>query len=154
MPGGEIHVYFANEFPFPDTAEQEISLVRSRDGGETLDREGLFWHFPGYLGAGTVEFIAPLPVPELAPSRVEDGVRVFELSAQEGTRAFVPQGETATLGYNGSYLGPTLVAARGIYRALVQVCPGQFFRMWHRCGPLSNRSASRNPDEGPMQFQS
>jgi hypothetical protein len=44
--------------------------------------------------------------------------------------------------------------AYGIYRALVQVCPGQFFRMWHRCGPLSNRSASRNPDEGPMQFQS
>ncbi|NLP85588.1 multicopper oxidase domain-containing protein [Microbacterium sp. CFH 90308] len=63
--------------------------------------------------AGTVDFAAPLPVPELAPSRVEDGVRVFDLSAQEGTTAFVPQGETATLGYNGSYLGPTLVAARG-----------------------------------------
>ncbi len=35
---GEVHVYFANEFPFQHTAEQEISLVRSRDGGRTWSR--------------------------------------------------------------------------------------------------------------------
>ena len=35
LPDGEIHVYFANEFPYQTTAEQEISLVRSRDGGRT-----------------------------------------------------------------------------------------------------------------------
>lgn len=35
LPSGEVHVYFANEAPFTDTAEQEISLLRSRDGGRT-----------------------------------------------------------------------------------------------------------------------
>ena len=35
LPDGEIHVYFANEFPYQTTAEQEISLIRSRDGGRT-----------------------------------------------------------------------------------------------------------------------
>lgn len=63
--------------------------------------------------AGTVTFEQPLQIPELAPSRVEDGVRVFELDAHEDTTSFVAQGETPTLGYNGSYLGPTLVAERG-----------------------------------------
>ena len=62
---------------------------------------------------GTTEFVRPLAVPPLAPSRVEDGVRVFELSAEEGSTAFTDGPATATLGYNGSYLGPTLVAARG-----------------------------------------
>ncbi|WP_106814073.1 multicopper oxidase family protein [Microbacterium timonense] len=63
--------------------------------------------------AGSVDFENPLAVPALAPSRVEDGVRVFELTAQEGRSSFVPQGQTPTLGYNGAYLGPTLVADRG-----------------------------------------
>ena len=63
--------------------------------------------------AGTVEFVNPLAVPALAPSRVEDGVRVFELTAQAGSSSFLPGAETPTLGYNGSYLGPTLVAERG-----------------------------------------
>jgi hypothetical protein len=35
LPDGEIHVYFANEFPYQATSEQEISLIRSRDGGKT-----------------------------------------------------------------------------------------------------------------------
>jgi FtsP/CotA-like multicopper oxidase with cupredoxin domain len=62
---------------------------------------------------GTMDFHAPMAVPPLAPSRVEDGVRVFELTAQEGRSSFVSQGETPTLGYDGAYLGPTLVAQRG-----------------------------------------
>lgn len=39
LPGGEIHLYFANEFPFPDSNEQEISLLRSSDLGETWTTE-------------------------------------------------------------------------------------------------------------------
>lgn len=62
---------------------------------------------------GAVEFTQPMPIPPLAESRVEDGVRVFTLEAQTGTTDFVPEGSTPTLGYNGSYLGPTLVAQRG-----------------------------------------
>ena len=63
--------------------------------------------------AGTLDFSAPLAVPPLAPSRVEHGVRVFELTPQEGSSSFVTGGETPTLGYDGAYLGPTLVAQRG-----------------------------------------
>ncbi len=35
LPDGEIHVYFANEAPYPKSGEQEISLLRSTDGGRT-----------------------------------------------------------------------------------------------------------------------
>ncbi len=63
--------------------------------------------------AGSTEFAQPLRIPELAPSTLVDGVRVFALEAREGRTSFVAQGETPTFGYNGSYLGPTLVAERG-----------------------------------------
>lgn len=62
---------------------------------------------------GTLSFVHPLRIPALAPSRVENGVRVFELDAREGRSDLVPQGTTPTLGYSGDLLGPTLVAARG-----------------------------------------
>ncbi|MFB3826460.1 MAG: sialidase family protein [Bryobacteraceae bacterium] len=35
LPWGELHLYFANEKPYPDTTEQEITLMRSFDNGET-----------------------------------------------------------------------------------------------------------------------
>ena len=35
LPWGEIQLYFANEKPYPDTAEQEIAMLRSFDDGET-----------------------------------------------------------------------------------------------------------------------
>jgi hypothetical protein len=35
LPTGEIHVCFANESPFRDSSEQEISLLRSCDGGKS-----------------------------------------------------------------------------------------------------------------------
>jgi len=59
-------------------------------------------------------FDAPLPVPPLAPSRVDaDGTRTFSLTAQEGTTRFVPGVETPTWGFDGDLLGPTLRASRG-----------------------------------------
>ncbi|MGO2113133.1 MAG: multicopper oxidase family protein, partial [Pseudoclavibacter sp.] len=60
-----------------------------------------------------VEFGTSLAIPPLAPSRVEDGVRVFDLSAHEGETEFVPGRPTATRGYNSDHLGPTLRAERG-----------------------------------------
>jgi FtsP/CotA-like multicopper oxidase with cupredoxin domain len=63
--------------------------------------------------SGTVSFDDALRIPPLAQSRVVDGVRVFELTAQEGVSHIVGNGTTPTLGYNGAYLGPTLVADRG-----------------------------------------
>lgn len=62
------------------------------------------------------EFDTPLAIPPLAESRVEDGVRIFELDAQDGERDFAPATEgvmTPTRGFNGDFLGPTLRAARG-----------------------------------------
>jgi suppressor of ftsI len=63
--------------------------------------------------AGTVAYENPLRIPPIAESRLEGDVRVFELTASEGRTDFVTGGPTPTLGYDGSYLGPTLVAARG-----------------------------------------
>ena len=63
---------------------------------------------------GPETFDAPLPVPPLAPSRVDaDGTRTFSLTAQEGTTRFVPGVETPTWGFDGDLLGPTLRASRG-----------------------------------------
>lgn len=59
------------------------------------------------------EFTNELVIPPLAPSRVVDGTRVFELTAQEGTTEFRQGVQTETWGFNGSYLGPTLRAERG-----------------------------------------
>jgi FtsP/CotA-like multicopper oxidase with cupredoxin domain len=60
------------------------------------------------------QFDTPLEVPPLATSHVaDDGTRVFELTAQEGTSQFLPGVTTPTWGFNGDYLGPTLRAQRG-----------------------------------------
>lgn len=38
LPSGEVQVYFSNEAPFKTTAEQEIALLRSHDGGKTWSK--------------------------------------------------------------------------------------------------------------------
>jgi len=35
LPDGEVQIYFANEAPYRDTDEQEITMMRSRDRGKT-----------------------------------------------------------------------------------------------------------------------
>lgn len=72
---------------------------------------------------GAVAFSNELRVPALAASTLVDGVRVFDLDIAAGRTEFVSRGATPTLGYNGSYLGPTLVAARG-ERVRVEVANG------------------------------
>ncbi|MGX1701528.1 multicopper oxidase family protein [Microbacterium sp. NPDC055357] len=63
--------------------------------------------------AGTTTFDTELAIPPLDEGRMEDGVRVFDLVAQEASSDIVSQGTTRTLGYNGAHLGPTLAAQRG-----------------------------------------
>ena len=63
--------------------------------------------------AGEVEFTRPLAIPPLAGSSLEDGVRVFSLDLQEGETDLGQGRRTPTLGVNGTFLGPTLRAARG-----------------------------------------
>lgn len=63
---------------------------------------------------GEVDFDRPLAIPPLAESTVgPDGTRVFALDARAGTTEFEPGEPSETWGFNGSYLGPTLVAERG-----------------------------------------
>lgn len=63
---------------------------------------------------GKVDFETPLAIPPLAESTVDpDGTRVFSLEAQAGTTEFTPGARSDTWGFDGSYLGPTLVAKRG-----------------------------------------
>jgi blue copper oxidase len=64
--------------------------------------------------AGKVSFTNRLTVPPLAPSRLDErGRRVFDLTVQQGWTEFFPGNATRTWGVNGSYLGPTIRAARG-----------------------------------------
>ncbi|NUP75242.1 MAG: multicopper oxidase domain-containing protein [Sinomonas sp.] len=60
-----------------------------------------------------VTFGTPLPVPPLADSTLEGGVRVFSLAPQAAKHEFVPGKPADSMGYNGPHLGPTLRAARG-----------------------------------------
>lgn len=75
---------------------------------------------PGIFGGatvstiGAVEFANELAIPELAESTVDaSGQRRFELTAEASTTEFTEGRETSTWGFNGSFLGPTLVAERG-----------------------------------------
>jgi hypothetical protein len=38
LPSGEVHIYFANEAPYTESAEQEISLMRSYDEGKSWSK--------------------------------------------------------------------------------------------------------------------
>ncbi len=61
-----------------------------------------------------MEAIRPLQIPPLADGRLDgDGRRVFRLTADEATTDFGQGGPADTLGFNGSYLGPTLHMRRG-----------------------------------------
>ena len=56
----------------------------------------------------------PLPIPPLADSTVgPDGTRIFTLRAMASETEMLPGVRTATWGFNGSILGPTLRARRG-----------------------------------------
>ena len=65
-------------------------------------------------GRRTPPLTRPLPIPPLADSTVgADGTRVFTLRAMAGETEMLPGVRTATWGFNGSILGPTLRARRG-----------------------------------------
>ena len=70
---------------------------------------------PGPISTvGEVEFDRPLAIPPLAESTIDaDGIRAFTLDARSGTTEFEPGVASDTWGFNGTYLGPTLVADRG-----------------------------------------
>lgn len=54
-----------------------------------------------------------LVIPPLLAPRLENGEKVFNLTVQQGSSEFFPGTRTASLGFNGAYLGPTLRARTG-----------------------------------------
>lgn len=55
-------------------------------------------------------FIPPI----LEPTSIDsEGYQVYDLAIQSGTHEFVPSVKSATYGYNGNFLGPTLRVAKG-----------------------------------------
>ncbi|MGC0272088.1 multicopper oxidase family protein [Pseudactinotalea sp. Z1739] len=62
---------------------------------------------------GEVDFDRALHVPPLAESRVEGGVRTFDLTMQAGETDLGQGSMTPTWGINGTHLAPTLRAERG-----------------------------------------
>lgn len=69
---------------------------------------------PGSLNVEKLTFRNPLQIPPvLRPERDKNGVREFALTMQEGRSRILPGAETATWGFNGAFLGPTLRASRG-----------------------------------------
>jgi FtsP/CotA-like multicopper oxidase with cupredoxin domain len=63
---------------------------------------------------GRVELTHPLAVPPVLDGRDDGtGTKVYDLRFQSGHRELLPGTTTATLGLNGSYLGPTLRASQG-----------------------------------------
>ncbi|MHC1787763.1 MAG: multicopper oxidase family protein [Christensenellales bacterium] len=56
----------------------------------------------------------PLRIPAiLEPDETKGSARLYTLTMDEGQTEFREGSQTATLGYNGSYLGPTLVLNKG-----------------------------------------
>lgn len=75
---------------------------------------GALWATTQVDTVGRVAFRRPLAIPPLAESELDgEGRRVFRLAARAGTSELLPGTRSRTWGYNGSYLGPTLRAARG-----------------------------------------
>ncbi|WP_372345051.1 multicopper oxidase family protein [Streptomyces sp. KL116D] len=72
------------------------------------------WNDAKVSTVGTTEFRNELAVPPLARSSLgKDGTRVFDLRMRTGEKEFTAGRKTATWGFDGDYLGPTLRARRG-----------------------------------------
>lgn len=63
--------------------------------------------------AAPISFNADLKIPPLLEGWGEQNNRVFELSLQNGSSAFVPGYQTPTFGISGAYLGPVIRARKG-----------------------------------------
>jgi FtsP/CotA-like multicopper oxidase with cupredoxin domain len=89
-----------------------VTLAVSVAGVGTAFATGI-GNAPAVDTVGAVDFDNPLAIPELADPVIEpDGTKVFTLEAAAGEASFVEGLDTPTWGFNGSYLGPTLRAAR------------------------------------------
>lgn len=82
-------------------------------GGLAVVGVGGYWLTDGMPRGEGSSYTTPLSIPPLLPSEIIDGERVFRLSAQQGETHLVPGVPFATMGFNGTYLAPTIRAASG-----------------------------------------
>ncbi len=74
---------------------------------------GLIVSLPVQVAAQRLITGAPLSIPPILEESGSEGrERVFDLTVQRGTREFATGTQSATLGYNGEYLGPTIRVRR------------------------------------------
>ena len=69
--------------------------------------------FPSPTNSKVAALTGTLIVPPLLVPKVQNGVKVFNLTLQKGQSQFMAGTTTATFGFNGSYLGPTIGASQG-----------------------------------------
>lgn len=74
LPSGEIHIYFANEAPYIASSEQEISLVRSVDNGESWSRAERVSFFAGRRDGMPVPIYLPHSK-QIAVAIEDNGIR-------------------------------------------------------------------------------
>jgi len=65
------------------------------------------WVVSGFFNTAGAQFTTPAPVPPTLSGNT------INLTLQNGTQQFYPGYNTATIGYNGNHLGPTLVLQKG-----------------------------------------
>lgn len=88
-----------------------VALVAAVTGASAV---AYTWSSADVDTVGRVPFDRPVQVPPQETGTVTaDGTRVFDLSLQNGTTDLGHGPATRTSGFDGSYLGPTLRAARG-----------------------------------------
>ena len=68
---------------------------------------------PSYATYEQIDFFAPLNIPPEIHGKIVNGKKVYDLKLQNGKTRFIEGLDTPTVGINGSYLGPTIRAARG-----------------------------------------
>ena len=72
------------------------------------------WTRADTSNVGQLDFARELRIPRLLQPKTDaTGRKVFDLKTQEATSELIAGKRTATWGFNGSYLGPTLRASRG-----------------------------------------
>ncbi|MDP2710165.1 MAG: multicopper oxidase domain-containing protein, partial [Solirubrobacteraceae bacterium] len=92
------------------------------------------WSGAGTSTDGPVAFERELRIPPLlAPTTDAAGRKVFDLRAQQGTSELIAGKRTATWGFNGAYLGPTLRAERDdlVQMRVVNELPEATTVHWH-----------------------
>jgi len=72
-------------------------------------------------------------IPPLDSGITTNGLRNYNLQMQNGTTSFFPEIETVSSGYNGNYLGPTLIMEKGdnVVLNVINTMPFATTTHWH-----------------------